>query len=329
MESKKMKLQKRIKKYNISLITIVIMIIIIGFCIMKAYEKSRQQLPEPVDMVNINNADEYASIDVSLLTEPFAENDEETCSFALDKNDYMYVVVLSETDIERLKEIKNYTYTEDETVEIPEIVKIKGMTQQIPSDLKKLIIESYNELYEEFFLNEENFEEYMGNIFLNTRLSPIDYSLELFIGILCVIFAIIYVRTIIITKGTLRKHTLNGSLDYIYAQLDDIDTLEYNKGKTFLTREYIVDTSDGLVIVKYDDIKWVYPYNIVQYGITTGRSIVIVKNDKKRVQILGIAGFGRKETMEMYNTVYNEICEKSPNALKGYTDENKKLSKNM
>ncbi|MDF2866277.1 MAG: hypothetical protein K0R72_1095 [Clostridia bacterium] len=329
MESKKAKLQKRIRKYNISLITIVIMIIIIGVCVVIAYEKSKQQLPEPINMANVNKADEYASIDVSLLTEPFAEKDEQKCSFALDKNNYMYVVVLSEIDTERLKEVKNYTYTEDENVEIPDIVKIKGMTQQIPSDLKKLIIESYNELYEENLINEENFEEYLGNVFLDTRLSPVNYSLELFIGIVSAIFAIAYIRTMIITKSTLKKYTLNGSLDYIYDQLDEIDTLEYNKGKTFLTREYILDTSDGLVIIKYDEIKWVYPYSIVQYGITTSKTIVIVKNDKRRVQIAGIAGFGKKEKMEMYNEVYYEICRKSPNALKGYTEENKKISKNM
>lgn len=329
MENNRLKVQKRINKYNISIITIVILIAVIGLCIFKAYEKSKQQLPEPVSMSSVNIPDVYASIDVSLLTEPFAENDESECSFVVDKNEYLSVVVLSDDDIERLKAIKEYTYSDDESIEAPESIKIQGMTQVIPEDLKKIIIESYNELYDDNSLNEENFEEYMGNVYLNTKLSPINYSVEILAGILSGIFAIIYIKTIISTRLTLRKYTLNGSLEYIYSQLDQIDTVVYNKDKFFLTREYIVDCSNGLVIIKYDDIRWIYPFQIVQYGITTDKSIIIVDKDKKRFKVLEMWGIGKKERTEMYDIVYNEICKRAPNALKGYTSENKRQLQNM
>lgn len=329
MENNRLKVQKRINKYNISIITIVILIAVIGLCIFKAYEKSKQQLPEPVSMSSVNIPDVYASIDVSLLTEPFAENDESECSFVVDKNEYLSVVVLSDDDIERLKAIKEYTYSDDESIEAPESIKIQGMTQVIPEDLKKIIIESYNELYDDNSLNEENFEEYMGNVYLNTKLSPINYSVEILAGILSGIFVIIYIKTIISTRLTLRKYTLNGSLEYIYSQLDQIDTVVYNKDKFFLTREYIVDCSNGLVIIKYDDIRWIYPFQIVQYGITTDKSIIIVDKDKKRFKVLEMWGIGKKERTEMYDIVYNEICKRAPNALKGYTSENKRQLQNM
>lgn len=331
MESNKMKLQKSIKKYNMLLILIVILMVIIGVCVVKAYEKSKQELPEPVNMISVNTFNKYVSIDVQLLTDPFASNDEQEFCFAADRDNNMYILVLSENDLERLKAIREYTYSEDETS--MDTVKIQGITQVIPLDLKKLAIESYNEIYNEGLLNDNNFEEYMGNVYLDTNLSPLDNSGETAIGILCAICAIslliIYIKMAIITKATLRECELNGTLEEIYTQLDEIDALEYKKGKTFLTREFILDICEGLVIIKYDDIKWIYPFNIKRYGITIKKYIEIVKNDNKKIRILGIDVFGSKKEMEIFNTIYIEICKRVPNAMIGYTEENKNISKNI
>jgi hypothetical protein len=333
MESNKIKLQKNIIKYNIYLIPIAILLIIIGFGIIKADEKSKQPIPEPIPIANIKGADEYASIDVQLLTDPFASDDEDEYRFVMDKDKYIYIAVLSKNDVEILKEINEYTYSDDDNIKIPATIKIVGMTQEIDPKLKKLAIESYNELYGENLLNENNFKEYIANVYLNTKLSPSDISLETGIvglsAIFVIILLIIYLEMIIRTKRTLREYTLNGTLDYIYYQLDQLDTLEYNKGKIFLAREYIVTSKEGLIIIKYDDIKWMYPYIVERHGITVGRYIKIVKNDKTKVTVSVIQGFDKNNGTEIFNTVYNEICQRAPNALSGYTQENMKLSKNM
>jgi len=325
-----MKLQKNIRRHNIYLIPIVILLVIMGFCIIKADEESKQQLPEPIKIVNTNSADEYASIDVQFLTDSFASDDEDEYRFAMDKDNYMSIVVLNKNDVEILKDINDYTYSEDNSIETPATLKILGMTQEIPADLKKLAIESYNENYGESILTENNFEEYVKNIYLNTKLSPRDTPLlgfAIFCGGVAITLLVVYLTIVIKTKKTLREYTLNGTLEYIYNQLDQLDTLEYNKGKIFLTRECIINSTDGLSIIKYDDIKWLYPYIYKVNGITTGRYIKIVKNDKTKVTILVDAGSVTKKGTDKFNIVYNEIYQRAPNALSGYTQENINLSK--
>lgn len=331
MESNRKKVENKIKKNNMYLIPIVILAIIIGLCIYSADEKSKKPLPDPIKVLDTNKTGEYASMDIQMLTESFATNDVDECHFAMDKDNYICIVVLNKEDTDRLQQIKEYTYSEDEVA--PKAVTVKGVTQEITDDLKKIAIESYNEIIGDQLLNNDNFEEYIGNIYLDTKVSPIDYSFEMGIGILSGTFLFIlliyYLKAIVTTKSTLKKYTLNGSLEYIYSQLDQLDTQAYANGKIFLTREYIIDISNGLVILKYDDIKWIYPYNIKRYGITVGRYLEILNFEKKKFRILATEGIIRKNKLEEFETVYIEICKRAPNSMHGYTQENLQKSKNF
>lgn len=332
MENNRVKLENGIKKYKLYLITIVLLSIILVFFLGKIYEKSEQPLPEPLKIVNANNTDVYASVSVQMLTDPFASDDEDEYYFAMDKDKYLCIVVLNKNNVERLKQIIDYTYSEDEGM-TPEAITITGRTKEITSDLKEIAIESYNEMIEEDFLNEDNFEDYFGNIYLNTKLSAVDYSTETFavcvVGIILFILLFYYLRAVITTKKTIRKYTLNGSIEYIYSQLDQMDTVVLASGKTFLTREYIIDISSGLVIFKYDDIKWVYPFKVTQYGVTVGRYIQIVNIENKKFKILAMEGFAKKYKVEEFENAYIEICKRAPHALCGYTTENSKKAKNI
>lgn len=330
MESNRVKLENRIKKLQLYLIPILLLAVIIALCIVSGYEKSKQPLPEPVKIINAGNSEVYASVSVQMLTDPFASDDENEYHFAVDKDNYMCIVVLNNNDAARLKQIMDYTYSEGD-VTVPDAITITGRTQSIESDLKEIAIDSYNEMIEDDLLNEENFEDYMGNIYLDTKLSPISYYTETVIVACALIFEVIllvcYFNAVIKTKSTLKKYTLNGSLEYIYSQLDQLDTLIFLNGKTFLTREYVVDVSDGLTIFKYDDIKWIYPAKLTQYGITVGRYIKVINIDNKQFTLFSINGFSKKNKLEEFEKAYFEICKRSPNALNGYTAENINRSK--
>ena len=333
MENNKAKLQKSLKKDNIYLILIVIFLAILVICIVKADEKSKEPLPKPVSLIKTTRVNEYATMYVQYLTEPFASKDDKECCFALDKDNIMHIVELNRDDLKRLQQIKDYTYSDDDKMQMPESVQIFGRTRSIPLDLKKLAIESYNEIYNEQVINENNFNDYLGNVYLNTKLSPRDDTIEIFIEIISIAIIIllleIYNRKKYKTKKTLKECTSNGTLDYIYNQLDEMGTMECIMGKLFLTREYIIDVFDGLSIIKYDDIKWIYPMKVKQNGITVGSYIEIVKHNKQKIKISEIRGFNTKKRNNIFTAVYIEICNRVPNALKGYTDENIKLSKNI
>lgn len=90
-----------------------------------------------------------------------------------------------------------------------------------------------------------------------------------------------------------------------------------------------MDACEGLSIIKYDDIKWIYPMDVKHDGISVGKYVQVVKNNKQKVNFFEFGGFNTKKRNDIFTAIYIEICNRVPNALKGYTDENIKLSKNM
>ena len=55
-----------------------------------------------------------------------------------------------------------------------DIDSLEGITENIPDELRKIIIDSYNKGEEEAFLTEENFESYFGAVLLDTTKGPYD-----------------------------------------------------------------------------------------------------------------------------------------------------------
>jgi hypothetical protein len=333
MESNKAKLQKSLKKDNIYLVVAIIFLAILVICIVKSDKKSKEPAPDPISLINSTRVNEYATLDVQYLTEPFASKDDIECSFAMDKDNNMYIIVLNEDDLKRLQQIKDYTYSDDEDKQMPESVQIFGRTQEIPLDLKKLAIESYNEIYNEQIINEDNFNEHLSNVYLNTKLSPRDDTIYVIIEFICFIMILVllikYYKRKSKTRRTLKEYTSNGTLEYIYDQLDEMGARECIIGKLFLTREYIIDIFEGLSIIKYEDIKWIYPMKLTQYGSTVGTYIEVVKHNKQIIKICEFGGSNNVKRNDIFTAVYMEICNNVPNALKGYTSENMKLSKNL
>ena len=103
-----------------------------------------------------------AYIDVALPPFLFAkyqdgENEpKEKFYLAMDKDNFLYIIYMHDDTYEKLKNIKDKP------------VKLTGVTEEITSDIKSLAIESYNKELGEEYLNEENFPEFVGLVYLNT-----------------------------------------------------------------------------------------------------------------------------------------------------------------
>ena len=95
----------------------------------------------------VTKAEEYASVDVQIMTDYFAKNDyagiEHKTYIVWDNQEkpYMYIVDLNDKTREALNSIYDYSYAEEE-MDAPETVTIKGMTKTIPSDLMNFMEKS-------------------------------------------------------------------------------------------------------------------------------------------------------------------------------------------
>lgn len=122
----------------------------------------------------------YKTIDVVGLTYDFAVDFKETYHyyFAFDEQGHSVIVKMKGELAPEHQALVDYLFG-DETMEMPEPVRIRGVATLIEDDIRDFAIEYMNELYGEEFLNEDNFKDYLGMTFLDTTGKPVghaDYS---------------------------------------------------------------------------------------------------------------------------------------------------------
>lgn len=278
----------------------------------------------------------YSKVDVQMLTDEFAtygEGDitDEKYYFAFD-GEYYYILNLTTSTFYSLKEINDYTYSTDENAIMPDPISVTGMTKKIPEELKQIAIESFNSIIGEEVVNEDNFEDYYGDIYLIEGMTPQD-NIDIQVFALCMALATFIVCFVCYLyknnkiKRTIKFYKQNEEYDLIEKELENSEVQEFKKAKTILTRNYIIDASNGIDIIKYSDIIWIYPFKLRYWGLTTTQSLIIVTENKKKHKIVTISAFSNK-AKEEYEKVFEYILSKSPNALVGFNKENKEAIKN-
>ena len=167
---------------------VCVVLIIVSFGLINNKEKNQ---PTPIDFTTNGaigmEAGKYAYLDVEGLSGEVAiygnvdnKNDESNDRYYIAiSNGYWYIIDLNFETIDKLKDIQEYTYSTDANATKPETVKIYGVTEEISTELKKKIIDYYNEgLEDDEKIDESVFENYFGSVMLNVRKSPVDTTTE-------------------------------------------------------------------------------------------------------------------------------------------------------
>lgn len=340
MEIKGDKILKKMKKMPAwTWIGYIICVVIIVVASSAIDNKEQNQIPNAIDLTDNQgigtSENKYAYLDVQGLSDEVAiygdtdnKNDSTNDRYYIAINGgYWYVVDLNFETIDKLKEIQEYTYSTDEKAEVPEVVRIYGMTEKIPDELKKMLVDFYNEgIEDEEKISLENFDSHFGSVLLNVRRTPIDTNKEEAFMIFAVlgIFVLFMIQIIlIISKNKIQKYiNKNQYREEIINQLDNCIEEKHYKDKIILTKDFLVDLKSSIgVVFKYSDIKWVHIHNIKYYGVLTVSTSIIVhlRDGKTQMKCIEING---KSDEEFFN-IFNKICDRAPaDCLKGYTKEN-------
>lgn len=323
---------KNIQKGKLNLIigiAFLVMSLISGVVIVSNKNKEMKNV---TPLKEVKSSDVYASVDVSLMTDYFATNDyagiEHKTYFVWD-DQYLYIVDLNEKNREALNTIYEYSYS-DEEIEEPSAVTIKGMTKTIPADLKKIAISAYNEFYGDKFLTLSNFSDYLGVVYLDTYESPqTDLLTELIVClptlIIGTVLLLVYLRTKSITKKCITR--LENKWEVLLQEMDTSETFYYKKAKIYLTKSYLVSHSNGLEVYDYNDIVWVYPHEYRYNGSLSQKSLMIVTKNGKAHKLATVSA--SKKNLALFDEMYDTFLNRVPNALSGYTKENRDKAKEL
>ncbi len=200
--------KNRIFKPSKKLIIIIVVAILIVATLIGIFiyvgNKNRVETKSLHDLIysSQDHEGEYAKINLAYVPYKFAAQDETLIYYlAMDKEGYMYVVRLTDetyNELVKLQEEKQNEFS----------YELKGYLFEMPEELRKIVIESYNEISEKQSLTEENLEEYIGSVYLDETMTPgINYKtviliIAIILGLCGVAILIIIVMHKIKTKET-------------------------------------------------------------------------------------------------------------------------------
>ena len=315
--SKIFKVGKMQLLWCIILVVIAVVLFGIAFYIDSGVGKTATNLHELI--YNYQDKEgEYASINLAYVPYGFAiEGESLKYYFVTDSDNYLYIARITDDTYDKMAKQKeeqgdNFSY------------ELTGYVFKIPSDLKKLGIEAYNEAYEEEILTRSNFEEFVGNVYLDETYTPQTDNASVlivlaFFAFICAIFIFIAFILQKVKASKIDKVRMEEAKE----ELRSTSVKVYSKQKMYLTDKYIVSNYGGLHIYEYSEVLWLY--NLINYyrGIATGKSLMAGLTNKKKVAI----GYSRDVNNQTLEEIMDKILEKNKTVRIGFTDENQKYFK--
>ena len=272
------------------------------------------------DVVYLNEVDkEYTSsdVEVTLLTDYFATLNEsgklERFYLVFDSFDNIFIVTLNDEDFNDLSEIHEYTYNDD--IKEQESVIIKGRSKEIPEEIKNYALDYLIEM--ELDVNKDTIDNVVGKFYLDTTITN-DYILNKLLIILIPLFIIgVLLILIDVIKILKRKNILK------VINNKEINNSNHNSlCHIIITKNYLINYKPKLYVIKLDEILWFYPYEARIKKKVSERSIFILTKDNNKYNVGVIHKFD-EEYENAYGKLYQDLVNILPDALKGYTKENK------
>jgi len=324
-------MEKSIKKNNKMLIVSLLFLIVAIIFIVLAIKNENKYIPVAVNMNDLiveekTEENIHAYVDVNTKPYLFAvyETDgvEEDNKFYLvmDSNNYLYVLYMSE---------KNYNELNKDSIE-DNSIRVNGFTKRIENDIKELAIDSYNESLGDTYLTNENFKDYVGLIYFDLEFDINDstiYYVGAFISfLLFIVFISIYLSIYFKNKKIFKKYSKE-ELEKIGIEIYQLNNNNpYERMKLYFLKDYVVDTSNGIVILKYNEIIWAYPYEYRYNGLVVNKNIKVYDINNKVHDIANTKYFDKNKN-EILEEIIKKLKEKNKEIIIGFNKENKKIVK--
>ena len=270
-------------------------------------------------IVNQNDKENVLSyVDTDIFPYLFATNDDSNGNFYLIRdNDYMYVAYMSDYDYDRLKDETLYTDNKTE--------RVIGVSALVPTEVKKLAIETVKELWPDEEITLADYEYYFGNIYLDMTSDAVDVAFwQNFLAFILGLCGTTFIIIGLINKKRFLKNINKLSLEdkkKIDAETLDKDAFYYANIHLYLTPNYIILMNNTFKVIPYSSLLWLYTYEQRLNGIKSTKSIIAISDDGKTNNIATIPALTKKY-MEIFEEVFTTISNKNEEMLIGYTNEN-------
>lgn len=213
MKKNKKKKKSNEKRLAIKMFLCVVYLVIITvlfICSYRLFEEKRNIIP----WSEVENVEDYTYIKIYRMSEKFAYYEDANVGihYVIEKEEtglwHTYLIAINEDDYNDYKKIIDYSY--ERTDKEPKPKKVYGYPVIVSEDLKQLAIKNIDNFLpaeNEVKINEENYESYLTNSYLDTTRSKEDrFSILLFISLLllfivfCLLIATIFNKDKIVDR---------------------------------------------------------------------------------------------------------------------------------
>ena len=334
MEFNNKQFDKAFKKNNagkiISSIIVVLGIISLLFGVVR-YVNEKNNIRSMNELISTEKGDGHlAYVDLMTISYLASLEDDSTHYYLVgDEENRLYILQFADAEVDPFFDRLNA---------IPETdsYRVYGYTGGISKELKEFAIPEINTIFEEEFLDEATFEEYIGDILL---VAAKDNKISFFSGlmetggsfIMLGLFAAIVGGIWLLSANKANNSFTKGAMetwkdkDEFWAEINEPSTIWLENVKTYLTDKHIICLDTYLNIVDYNDLDFVYPTRHLYNGAPTTCNLTVYKKDGKQVNLANGKINNKKwtaATEEAHNVIMNKIMEKNPECLLGYNDYN-------
>lgn len=307
-------LKKIFKTNSKYLLTVVILFVVSIVMFAMSTPVEEEESPKDYNDLIVDKQDQegsYATVTIDSVPILFATNDYENYYIVMDTNNYMYLSRLTDDTYNKLEK----EYSTNKSINYT----LTGYLYNAPEELQKLAMDIYNEEMGEEIITKYNYHTYFGSTYLdetnNSNANDTLLAIGFILIIVSIIIFIVYLVNAIKTKKTYKKY----SKEELTTILQESTTIAYPKAKIYLTSKYIISTSSGITVTKYEDLVWMYIQRRTYNFINIGTNLLGRTNNNK---IVSLAVTYRNNYL--LEEIISEIEKHNQNILIGYTKENSK-----
>lgn len=314
---------KKERKRMIRNTIISILIVLVAFIFKYQETKTIENANKKVESLNniIVNAKEKtnqkAYLDIKVVPYEFAVSDSVIDSYYIvSDGKYLYIVYMSPSDFNKLNNEDIYENA----------IRVEGVTKETSKEIRDLAITVYNEATDgKNKITEANFNDYFGPIYLDMTASDSEvasgytvlFFLTIFFGGIFLICSVVQLCRFL--KATKKLDGIQ--IDEIDNEMNSQTAFYYEKVHLYLTEHYIINFGGRFNIIRYEDILWMYPFEMRHNGIKTSQSLKVLTKDGVTSTIASIDIITKKKK-EVFEEIWNTIISKNNQMLLGYTKEN-------
>lgn len=255
----------------------------------------------------------YNTVYIDITSLPIAvETEGKNQTFYITGNDEnVYIVKLSNKQYQKIRE-KYENSPADFTY------RIVGRTNYIFTNLEKASLSAYNDNKGEKIITSSNYEEYFGKAYIDGTdnagmiVGGVFYIIGGVFAVITLFLIIEYIHANLRLKQTIKEY----GREKLEEQLNDPQTLAYQKAGAYLTKQFLISNSMDFKVISYDDILWIYILNRRLNFISIGKYIMAATKDGKcRPAVCS-------SDIKMLEEIMTKIYEKNPTIRLGFSKEN-------